>query len=169
MRKVLFIHGAGGFLEDRPLARGLGATLGATVLMPHLPDEDMSFEAWADPVRRALASINATDRVIAHSFGASILMGVLADGGPRPASAALLAMPDWSPKGWDVAEYVFDVPGQNLPLSLHHCEDDKIVPFSHLSLNSARFPSAQVCPHVSGGHQFAGLIDELATDPGASR
>ncbi len=169
MRNLLFNHGAGGYLGDRPLAHDLGAALSAKVLMPRLPDEGMSFEAWAGPVRRALATIDATDPVVAHSFGASILLGVLAENAPRPTSAALLAMPDWSRQGWDVAEYAFALPQPHPRLSLHHCEDDEVVPFSHLSLNSSRLPSAKAWPHSSGGHQFTGLIAELAKESAGAR
>ncbi|MGB5935368.1 MAG: alpha/beta hydrolase [Ornithinimicrobium sp.] len=162
--RLLFIHGAGGYLEDQDLADNLGSSIGATVLMPPLPDENMSFQAWADPVRGALGAMDESDRVIAHSFGASVLLRVLTEGGRVPKRAVMLAMPDWSPEGWGVAEYAFDGPDPQLALSLHHCRDDEVVPFAHLATNSSRLPSAQVWPHESGGHQFYGLIAELAQD-----
>ncbi len=162
VKRLLFLHGAGGYDEDRPLADALGAALGADVDLPPLPDADMSFEAWAAPVRRSLAAHDAGDLVIAHSFGASILLRVLADGGPLPNRAALLAMPDWGRQGWDVTAYAFDGPEPPVTLSLHHCRDDDVVPFAHLARNAALLPSAQVYPYDVGGHQFDGLAATIA-------
>jgi predicted alpha/beta hydrolase family esterase len=160
-----FIHGAGGYADDRELADGLGVAVGAAVDMPNIPDDDMSFEAWASPVRRVLASMGAADLLIAHSFGASVLLRVLAEEARTiPSRAVLLAMPDWSPQGWDIAEYAFDGPEPGQVLSLHHCRDDEVVPFGHLAVNSRRLPSARVHEHRSGGHQFDGLVKPIAAD-----
>ncbi|WP_308258794.1 hypothetical protein [Gordonia jinghuaiqii] len=49
--QLIFLHGAGGFAGDRPLAHGLGAALGVPVDMPQFSDVDMSLEAWASPIR----------------------------------------------------------------------------------------------------------------------
>lgn len=61
---TLFIHGAGGFDEDRPLA----AAFGAHASMPRMSDEDMSYESWAGTLRPALAELDDGDLVIAHSL-----------------------------------------------------------------------------------------------------
>lgn len=115
---ILFIHGAGGFTEDRAIADAMGSALGLAVDMPEFSDTNMSFEAWADPVRRLVGQLSSEDIVVAHSFGASILLRVLAEGIPfRPERAFLLAMPDWSPEGWDVEEYAFS--DQSLILLCH--------------------------------------------------
>lgn len=159
---LLFLHGAGGYDEDRTVADALGAALGADVEVPRLPDEDMSFEAWAAPVRRSLAERADDDVVIAHSFGASILLRVLAEPGPLPARAALLAMPDWGPHGWDVAAYAFNGPPPTVALSLHHCRDDDVVPFAHLARNAALLPAARTHAYDVGGHQFDGLPATIA-------
>ncbi|MCC8927476.1 alpha/beta fold hydrolase [Rhodococcus sp. I2R] len=163
---LLFFHGAGGYEEDRSLAAGLGAELGARVDMPHFSDEDMSFEAWAAPMRSRLAELGPDDHVIAHSFGASILLRVLSEGGTTPTAAVLLAMPDWSPDGWDVAEYAFHGPEPDAALTLHHCRDDAVVPFAHLALGSSRLPSALVREYPTGGHQFDGVIGAIAASIG---
>lgn len=158
---LLFIHGAGGYSDDRPLAEALAAELGVRLEMPELPDDDMSVAAWARPVREALRHPGPA-HVVAHSFGATILVHVLSSG-VRPTPAALLAMPDWSPEGWDIDAYAL-APSSHLHLSLHHCRDDEVVPFSHLALNARRLPSAVVHEHDRGGHQFDGRILALAQD-----
>lgn len=127
--RLLFLHGADGYAEDQVIADGLGIALGVAVDFPRLPDEDMSFESWATVIRKSLHALGSRDSVVAHSFGASILLGVLSEqNGEFPTRATLLAMPDWSPDGWDVADYAFTSPEPNVHLSLHHCRDDEVAP-----------------------------------------
>lgn len=161
--RLVFLHGAGGYVDDGPLARGLGQACGAEVELPRLPDDDMSVAAWAVPVRGALAGLDADDRVVGHSFGATVLLHVLADGLELAAPVTLLAMPDWGPEGWDVAEYVPGRVGAGVPITLHHCRDDEVVEFGHLALAAARLPSARVVAHDRGGHQFEGLAEVIAS------
>lgn len=162
--RLLFVHGAGGYLDDRPLADGIGELLGLETDMPEFSGEDMSFEGWATPLRRRLDALGPDDRVVAHSFGASILVRVLAEE-PRPLrTAVVLAMPDWSPRGWDVPDYALGDAEPETVLSLHHCRDDDVVPFDHLALNAAALPSARVTVHATGGHQFLGLENGIADD-----
>ncbi|MEU6641469.1 alpha/beta hydrolase [Saccharomonospora sp. NPDC046836] len=162
--RLLFFHGAGGFDDDRAIADDLGRALGSPINVPRLPDEDMSLEAWATPIRRSLGELRADDAVVAHSFGASVLLHVLAEGVPAPSKVVLLAMPNWGPNGWDVEDYAFGGTEPLLPFSLHHCRDDEVVPFVHLALNAAELPSARVREHASGGHQFDGLADTISAD-----
>jgi predicted alpha/beta hydrolase family esterase len=163
--RLLFLHGAGGYDEDRLVADALGASLGLPVDFPRLPDEDMSYDAWAGAVSTSLSIVGPGDVVVAHSFGASILLRVLSEDSPAGLRrATLLAMPDWTPDGWDVAEYAFTGPAPSVPLSLHHCRDDDVVPFDHLALHVARLPSAEVHRHDTGGHQFEGRIDAVAAE-----
>jgi predicted alpha/beta hydrolase family esterase len=161
--RLLFLHGAGGYDEDRLVADALGDALGMPVDLPRLPVEDMSYDAWARSVRTHLSAVGPTDVVVAHSFGASILMRVLAEGSPATLGrVTLLAMPDWTPGGWDVADYAFTGPVPAASLSMHHCRDDDVVPFDHLALHRARLPSAEVHEHARGGHQFEGRIADIA-------
>ncbi|MBM7416326.1 MULTISPECIES: alpha/beta hydrolase [Nocardiaceae] len=157
MTRLLFVHGAGGEDDDEPLAEEFGALLGATLDMPRIPSDDMSVEAWAGQIRRSLGA--SPDLVIAHSFGATVLLHVLASV-PFPA-ATLLAMPDWSASGWDVPQYEWPTVPPGVSLTLHHCRDDDVVPFSHLALASAQLPDAGVVEHPRGGHQFDGAVVEV--------
>jgi predicted alpha/beta hydrolase family esterase len=157
MTRLLFVHGAGGEDDDEPLAQEFGVLLGATVDMPRIPSDDMSIEAWAGPIRRGLQA--RPDIVIAHSFGATVLLHVLASVPIR--AATLLAMPDWSAAGWDVPQYQWSTVPPGVSLTLHHCRDDDVVPFSHLALASAVLPEARVVEHERGGHQFDGAVREV--------
>jgi predicted alpha/beta hydrolase family esterase len=164
--RLLFIHGAGGFTDDRRIADGLGDALSLPVDMPEFSSGDMSLQAWADPLRTRLSTLGADDLLVAHSFGATILLHVLAEpeyAGPR--RAVLLAMPNWGPDGWDVDEYDFDgQPPRGVALSLHHCVDDEEVPIGHLDLNAALLPDVQLHRHETGGHQFVGQVDAVAAN-----
>ncbi|MET9201293.1 alpha/beta hydrolase [Gordonia sp. ABSL49_1] len=158
-RRLLFIHGAGGDLDDRPLAEEFAETLGMTLDYPVIPPDDMSRAAV---IRPAVASLSASDVVIAHSFGASMLMQVLSDDpGIAVHAAVLLAMPDWSSDGWDIAEYDLRDRQPTVPLALHHCRDDEAVPVGHLKLNATRLPQARLYEHAVGGHQFDGEVGSV--------
>ncbi|MBP3044224.1 hypothetical protein KKR91_06355 [Arthrobacter jiangjiafuii] len=43
---ILFVHGAGGWAEDQPMADQLRTLSGQAVTMSRFPDEDMSAAAW---------------------------------------------------------------------------------------------------------------------------
>lgn len=66
-------------------------------------------------------------------------------------------MPDWTPEGWDVADYAFDGNEQATALSLHHCVDDDVVPHAHLASHARKLSSARVFTYEAGGHQFEGV------------
>ncbi|WP_425838125.1 alpha/beta fold hydrolase [Microbacterium sp. PA5] len=162
---LLFLHGAGGYAEDRVLADAIAAELGQPLTYPRFPEDDMSFDHQASLVRTALDAVSADDVVAAHSFGASILLRVLAEREREtPRRVVLLAMPDWSPQGWDIADYAFTGPLPRKDVSLHHCRDDEVVEFAHLALHAARLPRAAVHAYDSGGHQFDGLAHAIARD-----
>lgn len=163
--RLLFIHGAAGYREDLAVAGALAAALGATPHVPRLPGQDMSCAAWEEPIRRHVTALAAGDALVAHSFGASMLLRVLARlGDAAPPRALLLAMPDWGPDGWDVPQYAWDGRAPSTALSLHHCRDDDVVPFAHLALHAARLPGAATHAHATGGHQLDGRVDAIAAD-----
>jgi hypothetical protein len=164
---LLFLHGAGGYDEDRVLADAIAAELGQPLEYPRLPDDDMSLAHHAGLVRAAVEDLAPDDAVVAHSFGATVLLHVLAEHARDvPRSVTLLAMPDWSPEGWDVADYTFTGPEPGQAISLHHCRDDEVVEFSHLALNARRLPHAVLHTHDTGGPQFEGLGVAIAHDVG---
>lgn len=154
---VLFLHGAGGLIDDQPMVDALRRGLDAEVAMPALGEEDMSHRAWSD---RILAHLGPDiDVVVGHSFGGSTVLKLLTERDLGVQRLVLLAVPDWGTHGWDVPEYA--LPGdaqtvlpQGLEIELHHCLDDEVVPFRHLGLLAARLPRASVYYRRQGGHQF---------------
>lgn len=154
---VLFLHGAGGFVDDRPLLEQLRADLAAEVHMPELDDADLSYTRWSAQIAGALRP--DTELVVGHSLGGSVALKMLTAGRLPVRRLVLLAAPEWGTQGWNVADYAL-ADAAPLPagthLELHHCADDDIVPPAHLDLLSARFPQAAATLWPDGGHQFTG-------------
>lgn len=169
--EILFVHGAGGYRDDQPLAGHLHTALDVPVSYPEFPDEDMSAAGWRAGIQRQLDVLGPDVAVVGHSFGASMALLHLADGftGTTPLGLVLLAMPYWGSDGWQ-AEYALPADAglpADLPLRLHHCMDDDTVPVDHVDRHAARLPQAVVRRHRSGGHQFEGQMPAVADDVAA--
>lgn len=182
--EILFVHGAGGWMDDQPLAAELRNRLNVPVVMPEFPEEDMSAAQWRRELERWLTSMEPGAVVVGHSFGASMALLHYADesgaeeGGandgvadndraPAPLGLVLLATPAWGTEGWQ-AEYALPPAAQlRLPVRLHHCRDDDVVPFAHLERLAERIPHAAVRRHATGGHQFEGRMGAIAEDVAA--
>ena len=166
--EVLFVHGAGGWADDQQMARVLESRLGVEVSVPRFPEEDMSAAAWRGELEGHLHASGPDLVVVAHSFGASMVLLHFAGHPPGdlPLGLVLLAMPFWGSEGWQ-AEYSLPPEAQlpaGLPLQLHHCGDDDVVPIDHLDHHAARLPQALTRRYDSGGHQFEGRMGAVADD-----
>lgn len=161
---LLFLHGAGGFEEDRVIADALVHDLGlaSDLRYPHLPDEDMSAEAWSAPLRGPVSRLAPSDVVVGHSFGGSLLLKALVEGLSCAAPVVLLSIPDWGPDGWDVADYVVPAGDPGVDLTVLHCRDDDVVPVEHHDRYATAFPAAHTQVLESGGHQFVGGVPRIA-------
>lgn len=170
--QMVFAHGADGYEEDGPMARELATMLGARLVFPSLVEEDTTLDAGTGPVREALESAGDGCIAIGHSFGASILLHAVAASRVMPRAILLLAMPDWGADGWDVDAYLPPSAANDLrlPVTLHHCRDDDVVPFSHLAANAHALPRAAARSHPHGGHAFSGALPAvLASSAGIAR
>ncbi|UWX86100.1 alpha/beta fold hydrolase [Arthrobacter sp. zg-Y1110] len=168
--EILFVHGAGGYQDDLPLAEELHTRLGLPVTTPRFPDADMSAAGWRSEIERHRNTLAPDLVIVGHSFGASMALLHLADEfqGTPPLGLVLLAMPFWGSEGWQ-AEYTLPADAKlptGFPVWLHHCVDDEVVPIDHLDRHAARLPQAQVRRHTSGGHQFEGRMAAVAGDVG---
>lgn len=166
--EILFVHGAGGWTDDQPLAEELRALLGVPVSAPRFPDDDMSAAAWRSQIERHREVLGPDLVIVGHSFGASMALQHVsgAPEGGQLLGLALLAMPFWAAEGWQ-ADYALPAdagPPAGLPLWLHHCLDDDVVPFDHVERHAIRLPHAVVRRHASGGHQFQGRMAAVADD-----
>ena len=165
--EILFLHGAGGWTDDQPMAAELRGIPGAEVLAPQFSDEDMSAAGWRRELDRQLRTLGPDPVIVGHSFGASMALLHFSESlEHRPRGLVLLAMPFWGAEGWQ-AEYSLPADAQlpaDMPLLLHHCADDDVVPVDHLDRHAFRLPHALIRRHDSGGHQFQGRMGDVIQD-----
>jgi uncharacterized protein len=172
-RQVLFIHGGGGYEEDKILAANLRDALGAAydVRYPKMPAEDNpEYEAWKEQIEKELAALDGEVVLVGHSLGASVLLKYLSEEKVEKPVAGLflVAAPYWGAEDWKVDEYALredfasKLP-EGLPVFLYHSRDDEVVPFAHLRLYKARLPGATIREFDGRGHQFDDL-SEVARD-----
>lgn len=169
--EVLFLHGAGGWRDDQPIAGELRSRLRSPVAMPRFSDHEMTAEAWLGGIDEALEPMGEETVIVGHSFGSSMALLRLAASAPEPLprGMVLLATPFWGQEDWQ-AKYAlpadFTLP-PGLPVFLHHCRDDGTVPFEHLDSYERLLPDAVIRRHETGGHQFEERMDAVAGDVAA--
>jgi hypothetical protein len=174
---VLFIQGAGSGAnaEDALLADSLRTELGHgfVVRYPAMIDEDdAELDPWSRQIDSEIASLDGDVIVVGHSVGASIVAKHLSETtlDPRIVGIFLLATAFWGGDGiwtWEegklersAAEHL----SQRISVFLYHCEDDEVVPFSHLQRNAAYLVGATVRALPTGGHQFDNDLAVVARD-----
>jgi uncharacterized protein len=171
-KSVLFIHGAGGgaYAADRALANSLQHALGTAyhVEYPQMPDEENApYLEWAAEIDSRLRAATSAVALVGHSVGGSVLLKYLCDRKPERRIAGLFAIatPYWgADKFWRWEEVTLPENAASKlachgPLFLYHSRDDEVVPFTHLGLYEARFPTATIRALDGRGHQFN---DDLA-------
>jgi uncharacterized protein len=174
---VLFIQGAGegAHTEDALLADSLKAELGEQfdVQYPAMIDEDdAELDVWSRQIDEAIASLDGDAIAVGHSVGASILAKHLSETelDPRIVGIFLLATPFWSGEGiwtWEegkLERLAAKRLSQRVPVFLYHCEDDEVVPFSHLRPIAGYLKGATVRELPRGGHQFGNDLAVVARD-----
>jgi len=81
----------------------------------------------------------------------------------------LVATPLWGKNGWDVDDFVLQ---QNFEAELkhitqvyfYHCQNDAIVPFTHLNFYKMKFPHSTVRVLNGTDHAFSNGLPELVAD-----
>ena len=171
-KQVLFIHGAGGYEEDKKLAADLRDGLGTAydVRCPKMPD-DSAVAVWKDQIVRELAALDGEVILVGHSLGGSILLKYLVEEEVKKpvAGVFLIAPPYWGTEDWEVDEYVLDedfaskLPTE-LPVFFYHSRNDEVVPFAHLALYAEKLPQAIIREFDDRGHQFDNDLSEVGRD-----
>ena len=158
---VVFIHGADGFDDDRPLADSLGVP----VIYPRMPDVD----DWTPAIAAAVSQAEPPLVLIGHSAGGYQLLCYLATAPDLPiASVHIIAAPfpggdpDWTFDGFDLPSFPERMP---YPVYLYASEDDETVPFAHRDLWAAELPGS-VTRTTVGGHQLNNDLHVVAADIG---
>jgi len=172
-KHVLFIHGAGGYEEDKKMAANLRDVLGTAyeVRYPKMPDEDSpEYEAWKNQIAKELAAMDGEAILVGHSLGASVLLKYLSEERVEKPVAGLflIATPYWRAEGWQLEyalqeDFASKLP-EGLPVFFYHSRDDEWVPFDHLALYAENLPRATVREFDGRGHQFNNDLSEVARD-----
>jgi predicted alpha/beta hydrolase family esterase len=175
--KVLFVQGAGSegaHACDAKLVASLEEKLGRNVDVryPRMPDEgDPDFGAWKRCIAGELAKLGNDTVLVGHSFGASVLIKILADAGleQNVAGAFLISAPYWSDDAWKWREMELPVDAADrlpsgVPLFLYHGSEDETVPVSHLEMYARKFPKAVVRTLAGRDHQLNDDLTEVADD-----
>lgn len=174
---VLFIQGAasGANAEDALLADSLQNELDEAFVVryPSMVDEDdFEFAQWSGQIDSEIASLDGDVIVVGHSVGASVVAKHLSETNlhPRIIGVFLLATPFWGGDGiwtWDEGKLEKSAAARladRIPVFLYHCEDDEVVPFSHLQPTAEYLRSATVRKLPKGGHQFGKDLVVAARD-----
>src|ERR1700761_2551191 len=136
-KQVLFIQGGGnnGYEADKKLVAALEEELGTDykISYPEIHgDENAADFGWTKQLEKLLDKHSDAGIVVAHSFGASMLLKYFSEHklSKKPAAMFLLATPYWDGKEeWQKGiKLKDDFPG-NLPEDIHiffyHCHDDE--------------------------------------------
>ena len=173
---ILFVHGGGegAYAEDTKLVESLRTVLGNSyeVVYPQMPNENSpDYNDWKHTILTTIAGFSDKTIVVGHSFGASILLKVLAEATiDKPlAGVFLIATPYWGAQDWEADAYRIQddfathLP-QDTPIFLYHSRDDDIVPFAHLAMYKQKLPHATTREFDGGGHQFNNDLSQVAAD-----
>ena len=176
-KQVLLIQGAGegAHEEDAKLAESLRRELGPNyqVRYPAMPGEgDADYETWKSVILQEVEDMGEGAVLVGHSIGASVLIRMFADRGPKPAIAGmfLVAGPFWHDHEfwhWDEVALPVDAAEnypRDVPLFLYHGEDDEFVPVSHLDMHAGVLPRGTVRRLPGRNHQLNDDMTEVARD-----
>lgn len=170
MRELVFIHGAGGAVDNpefgsEKLIAFLRTKLAQDYrirapLMP-TPEEPHAI-AWLDALDAELFDFHDDGVLIGHSMGGAMILKWIAERRQSLTAAGLVMIgcPFWGEPDWEVEEfYLPEAFADRLSglkrILLYHSRDDAIVPFAHMAIYHKHIPRAE--PHeVDGvGHTFA--------------
>jgi uncharacterized protein len=139
---------------------------------PEMPDaDDPRYGGWKDQIAQESAALEGKVVLVGHSLGASLLLKWLSETPQTQPFAGLflLAPPYWDDPEWRIAEYVLrqdfaQTLPDGLPVFFYHCQDDEVVPFSHLALYESHLLQATIRTQATGGHQFGDDLAQVALD-----
>ena len=176
VEQVLFIHGGGedGYEADTLLADSLQKELGDSyaVLNPqiHSNDTDPDF-GWLNQIGQEISSVGNEIILVAHSFGASMLLKYLSENRVQKniIGLFLIAPPYWSgdedwKQGIKLHKSFADAIPKDIPIFLYQCQDDEEVPCDHFTRYKQHLPLATFREIESGGHQFNNDLTLVVND-----
>lgn len=175
-KHVLFLHGGASeedFAADAKLVDSLTQSLGESyeVHYPFLPEEPAPDMGRKKQIEKEIHSIEASLILVAHSFGASMLLKYLSekDNTKKIAGIFLIATPHWhGDEDWKQPfilkkNFAEKIPA-NVPVFLYHAEDDEEVPVDQMDFYRRSLPNATVRLIKNGGHQLNNDLSVVARD-----
>lgn len=175
-RPVIFFQGGGGQKDhdtDSHLVASLHAKLNSNYVIhyPLLPNEDDSNFGRGRQIGHEISMAEENMILIAHSFGASMLLKYLSENEPgkKIRGIFLLATPFWGGdedwvKALALRPHFEDRLDKKVPLFFYHCRDDGEVPFDHLNIYKQKLSWASFHELPFGGHQFNNDLTIVAND-----
>ncbi len=174
--QIIFFHGGGSvedYEADKKLVGSLEDHLGPShvVHYPYLPNDGSPDFGRRQQIHQAIADSRDGVILVAHSFGASMLLACLSEFEVERSIAGvfLIATPFWQgDEDWvkpfklrpDFAEKI----DRKIPLFFYHCRDDEEVPFEQMSIYKTNLPRATFREVSTGGHQFNNALGIVADD-----
>lgn len=175
-KQVIFFHGGGSeedFEADKKLVESLQTHLGPSydIQYPFLPDAGSPDLGRRRQINQAISDSEDGVILVAHSFGASMLLVCLSEfeAERKIAGVFLIATPFWQGNAdWveafklspDFAEKI----GNKTPLFFYHCVDDGDVPVEQFAIYKQHLPWATFREVPTGGHQFNDDLGIVAAD-----
>lgn len=176
-KQILFIHGAGdgAHAADAALVVSLRQHLGRDyeVHYPPMPNEDEpDYQTWKQLITEKVKAMGDDAILVGHSIGASVLIKMFTEQGPKPSVAGLvlIATPFWYDHDvwqWKDVELTPNASAifpSGLPLFLYHGRADEVVPFAHVEMYASALPQAIVHPLDGRDHQINEDLSEVASD-----
>lgn len=175
-KQILFIQGGGddGYEADALLVKSLQKELGDEYRI-HYPeiksDETATDYGWLRQLKTILAETQDDVLIVAHSFGASMLLKYLTENhvSKRIDGIFLIATPFWKgdedwQKGLMLQQNFAEKLPKNVPLFFYHAHDDQEAPFAHFGQYKAMIKYAMFREVEQGGHQFNNDLKVVADD-----
>lgn len=173
---IIFFHGGGSredYEADKKLVEFLESYLGPSypIYYPFLPNDGAPDLGRRRQIRQAISDSEDEVILVAHSFGASMLLACLSefDIQRKIAGIFLIATPFWEGnedwvKPFKLQQDFAEKLDKNIPLFFYHCQDDEEVPFIQLSKYRQQLPWATFREIPTGGHQMNNDLTIVARD-----
>lgn len=172
---IIFFQGGGNedYDVDAELVASLKAQLGTdySVHYPRLNDEEMPDYGRRKQIGQEISATADDVILVGHSLGASMLLVYLSEYTvvKNIKGIFLMSTPFWSgSEDWvkplKLQPDFMEKLDKKIPLFFYHCQDDDVVPVSHLDFYRQRLPWATFREIPVGGHQFNNDLSVVAKD-----
>lgn len=142
------------------------------IIYPLIEDpEAPTYAMWKTLFKTQFKGLTQPVILIGHSLGGSMLLKYLSEERPGIAISGLflIAIPQWSANGWDVADFAlsenFEAGLPPLgPVYFYQGTHDPVVPFGHLNFYKQHFKNAVFRQLDVSDHAFALGLPQLLND-----